>query len=144
MPTMASTVRIWIFNAARLNDLDTLHKVSMLLKAVPAVASYVEKLYVLDTHHTSISVVTTLPTSWVRVSRTYSRLRSSALPMCGVVTERFSTCRFFLVSLSCNRGLKHMHLEGVAFPSFTDFARTLHSAPHSTTFAYWYNGPHHD
>ena len=46
MPTMASTVRIWIFNAVRLNDPDTLHKVSMLLKAVPAVASYVEKLYV--------------------------------------------------------------------------------------------------
>ncbi|RPD54493.1 hypothetical protein L226DRAFT_539876 [Lentinus tigrinus ALCF2SS1-7] len=134
--------RPWIFNTILLEDVDTLYKFSALLSHTPAVAVYVQKLYMSgDRLHSPRSVVTFLPhaldtrlpnlISIVIVCPPAIRvpLRKSLAPCMLPIHPRFP------LSFSRLSGqLSYLHLERVIFPSFADFSRTLQSLFHITTF----------
>ncbi len=141
----ALVCRLWrlraqslIFYAVKLSDVATLRKLADLLAHVPAVGRLVRKLYVVGwLHHSAASVVPALP---LVVGKRLPEVCSIVIcrspePPLAALREKHRMLphlaihpRFPLSFRGFAASLRRLHLEGLIFPSFTDFARAMRSA----------------
>ncbi|RDX43146.1 hypothetical protein OH76DRAFT_1235447 [Lentinus brumalis] len=127
-----------IFYAVKLSDVATLRKLGDLLAHVPVLGLLVRKLYVVGwLHHSAASVVPALP---LVVGKRLPEVCSIVIcrspePPLAAVREKHRMLphlaihpRFPLSFSGFAASLRRLHMEGLIFPSFTDFARAMRSA----------------
>ncbi|TFK87754.1 hypothetical protein K466DRAFT_98821 [Polyporus arcularius HHB13444] len=127
-----------IFYAVKLSDVATLRKLADLLAHVPAVGRLVRKLYIVGwLHHSAASVVPALP---LVVGKRLPEVCSLVIcrspdPSLAALREKHRMLphlaihpRFPLSFNGFAASLRHLHLEGLIFPSFADFSRAMRSA----------------
>ena len=127
----------WIFHTVKLEDIATLHRFATLLTGAPAICRHVRRLYVVGwLLHSPTSVITHLPfVLRGRLPQLHSIVvfRSLDEPQ-GLQGNNRSLPHlpihphFPLSFRHIGASLTNLHLEGLTFPSFTDFARALQSA----------------
>ncbi len=133
--TWQARSRNWIFHAVRLGNIRALRQFSSHLNQLHTLAPLVHKLYVVGGElHAPSSAVTALP---IELGRRLPNLTSVFIiralnPQApehvqGPMLPHLPIHPRFPLSFGSFAGLDDLHLEGVVFPSFTDFVRCLRS-----------------
>lgn len=124
----------WIFHAVRIEDMQTLLKFSSHLEREPRLAVFVRKVCVVgESVHAPASPATALP---LLLDRRLPNLTAVSIirPLDPQASRHQESLRQHLpihprfpLSFRAFAALDDLHLEGVVFPSFTDFARCIQS-----------------